>query len=103
MNNKSQFCKDFNYILSIPEKMLDDIRLKNQFRFIVLFYELMRLSKGNAFTTVSNDQLSEMMGVSSRTIYRDLDLLEECGYIRRETVKVDFRTLRHIYVGYLSS
>jgi len=92
-----------SFIYSVPGILKADKRLKNKYRVHLLVAELFDLARAHGYAYCSNQFLAEKMGVSVDTIKRDLNLLQKCGYIERDTKFQDFRRQRKIYVANIFS
>jgi DNA-binding Lrp family transcriptional regulator len=69
----------------VPHAIMSDRRLRPSARLLVP--AVLRYAFNKPVCLASNKTLAEYLGVPVATVRRDLDALETCGHIRRETVK----------------
>ena len=65
----------------------------------LLFAEITALSTSQGYCSATNSYIGHLLGVSERSVSRQVAKLIEGGYIRTEVIRVGRdKTLRHIYV-----
>src|SRR5690606_21431092 len=75
-----------NYFLIIPSHLISDKRLDDSTR--ILFGIISSLSNKHGYCFASDKYLGELTNTGHRQIARRIKLLDDLGYIRRETEKV---------------
>ncbi|MGD2065774.1 MAG: helix-turn-helix domain-containing protein [Candidatus Bathyarchaeota archaeon] len=95
MNQENQ---NPNYFVIIPSHILDDPNIDDA--TALLFGRISSLSISKGYCFASDKYLANLTGVSHQEIGKRLLVLEENGYIHRDTQKVGLKWDRKIYLNF---